>query len=303
MLSIVICSRNPAQLRNATESIQATIGVEHEIIPFDNAEGRFGICEAYNVGASRSRYPLLCFMHEDVVCHTEGWGLRVAEALADPAAGLIGVVGGTYMAASPSGYWIPGSRTNRIHQYQREPDGRLSFNHLNPGEEPYSPVVAVDGFWMCCRRDVWAQRPFDAATFPGFHLYDLDFSFGVRSLGLEVRVVYDVLLEHLSYGTYDGAWAEAQLAFERKWRAALPAASEALSAVERAEAEFQCAQSFARTLLQHGFSRRSAAPYVLRCLRLRPFWKVNAWIVRQAVFGPWLDAQVRRVLGRPSPLA
>lgn len=303
MLSIIICSRDPGRLQAVSESVRATVGTEHEIVPVDNAEGHFGICEAYNLGASRSRYPLLCFMHEDVVCHTDGWGLRVAEALADPAAGLIGVVGGTYMATSPSGYWIEGFRTNRIHQYQRESDGQLTYKRINPGDEPSADVVAVDGLWMCCRRDVWAQRPFDAATFPGFHVYDLDFSFGVRALGLEVRVVYDVLLEHLSYGTYDRAWAEAQVAFERKWRAVLPASTDPLSAAERAEAESLSARSFAQTLLRNGFSRTVTMPYVLRGLRRRPFRRGNAWIVRQALLGQGLDARIKRLLGRPSTTA
>lgn len=309
MLSVIICSREPERLEAVSESIRQTVGVPYEIVAIDNSDGRHGICEAYNIAAAQSQYPLLCFVHEDVLFHSDGWGKAVARSLAGPTVGLIGVVGGTYKTAAPSDYSVAGFHTNRTNHYQRSQDGSVGLRHDNPGGGPSSEVVAVDGMWMCCRREVWEARPFDAETFPGFHLYDLDFSFGVRERGLTVLVVYDVLVEHLSEGHYGAAWAEAQMVFHDTWAHALPASTEAqttveLTASQQREAEFRNAQLFARLLLHNGFPRSVAAPYVLTCLRTRPFRSQNAWIVRQTVLGPRWDARLkraaRRLLRRPS---
>lgn len=296
MISIVICSRDPVRLRAVSDSVQQTIGVPHEIVAVDNSDGQYGICEAYNRGAAQSQYPLLCFMHEDLVFHSHGWGHAVAEALADTTTGLIGVVGGALKTESPSGYWVPGFRTNRINLYQRNADGSREHLHHNPQRADRATVVAVDGLWMCCRRDVWARSPFDEMTFPGFHLYDLDFAFGVRQQGLSVRVVFDVLIEHFSPGAFNRAWIEAQFAFHAKWKALLPAATVDLTDTEQRHAEFLNAQEFAYALFRNGYPRAVALPYVLRCLRLRPFDRRNAWLVRQALLGSSLDSRLKLML-------
>lgn len=298
MLSIIFCSRDPEQLARVVDNIGQTVGVEYEIVAVDNAAGQYGICEAYNAGAARSRFGTLCFVHEDVVFHTDGWGQRVADALRDPAVGLISVVGGTYQTKAPAGYWIQDFRTNRIYQNQRELDGSLGFQHFNPYDEVSSEVVAVDGLWMCCRRETWEQTPFDATTFPGFHLYDLDFSFSVRQQGLSVRVVYDVKIEHLSYGSYNRAWVESQWAFQKKWGAQLPASTEPepLSRRERRLAEFVSTWTFVQILRRCGYPRSVVRRYACRCVLLRPFDRRSLSAARQVLIGPRMDDLIMRWL-------
>ena len=66
---MIICSARPERLQAVTRNIEATIGVEYELIAVDNSvEGR-GICAVYNEGASRARYPFLCFVHELSLIH------------------------------------------------------------------------------------------------------------------------------------------------------------------------------------------------------------------------------------------
>ncbi len=78
------------------ENIRATIGVAFEIIPIINSGGRIGICEAYNIGARRSKFGMLCFMHEDVRMHTMSWGKIVSRILQDKSIGLLGVAGSIF---------------------------------------------------------------------------------------------------------------------------------------------------------------------------------------------------------------
>ena len=42
--------------------------------------------------------------------------------------------------------------------------------------EWFAEVVAVDGFGMFVRKEVWKANPFDEKMLTGFHCYDVDFS-------------------------------------------------------------------------------------------------------------------------------
>ena len=77
--------------------------VPYEVIAISNADGSLGICAAYNLGVSRSRFDLLVFLHEDVIIKISGWGnnlLRYFNERKD--IGWVGVAGGLYKTKAPS---------------------------------------------------------------------------------------------------------------------------------------------------------------------------------------------------------
>ena len=47
---------------------------------------------------------------------------------------------------------------------------------------------------------------FDAATFDGFHLYDLDFSYRAFLAGFRIAIAWDIPIIHVSSGRLDAAW-------------------------------------------------------------------------------------------------
>lgn len=67
MISIIICSRFQSISKELKDNIENTVGVVHEIICIDNSKSQYDIFSAYNEGVKRSQYPLLCFMHEDIL--------------------------------------------------------------------------------------------------------------------------------------------------------------------------------------------------------------------------------------------
>jgi hypothetical protein len=107
MISIIICSIDPCRLDQLNRNIEQTIGVPYELIPIDNSSNRYGLCQAYNLGAARAAYPILCFMHEDIAFETADWGLSVIRHLEDPSVGLIGVAGGDGRALVPCSWSVP----------------------------------------------------------------------------------------------------------------------------------------------------------------------------------------------------
>ncbi len=71
MLSIIISSGNQQLLAAVRLNIAETAGILHEIIAIDNTSAKRGICEVYNEGIHRAKYPMLCFMHEDTILQTK----------------------------------------------------------------------------------------------------------------------------------------------------------------------------------------------------------------------------------------
>lgn len=279
MISIVICSRDQGMLNQVTENVKATIGVPYEICAIDNSRNRYGICEAYNLGASQSKYGVLCFMHEDIAYHTPDWGKNVVAALADQTIGLIGVVGGRVKTRTPAGWWIP-EGYHQANIIQRFNDGRAPVkNYVNPKNETISDVVTVDGVWFCCRRDVWEQNPFDQVTFPEFHLYDQDFAMQILHKGYRVCVVYNVLLEHFSMGSVNLAWLRNVIRFSRKWKKQLPVAVETFDAEKWRRMENSSGKYLITVMLSINLKNATFFYYLFRYLFSHP----KGWTLQRRI--------------------
>ena len=102
MINIIICSRHKEISSELRTNLQSTIGVDFELIVVDNSQNIYSIFQAYNEGVKRSCYPYLCFMHEDILFHTQDWGEKVMAHFEDTKVGLIGVAGGHCMLNTPS---------------------------------------------------------------------------------------------------------------------------------------------------------------------------------------------------------
>jgi GT2 family glycosyltransferase len=88
-----------------------------------------------------------------------------------------------------------------------------------------APVVGnikvLDGMFIATRREVVDRVPFDAATFDGFHLYDMDFSIRAYQAGYRLAVACDLNLIHRSSGTYDQIWRNYATRFVQKHQNAM----------------------------------------------------------------------------------
>ena len=199
MISLIVCSRDIASIATFTHNVQQTIGVAHEIIAINNIKGQYGICQAYNNGARQSKYNILCFVHEDLAFRTVNWGQRVVAILADASIGVLGVAGGVYQPKVPSAYWSPGPEYLRMHVVHTVPGTIPVIDLLNPNNQQLAEVAVADGVWLCSRRQVWQQHPFDEQTFPRFHFYDIDYCTAIARQ-YRICVTFEVVLEHFSRG-------------------------------------------------------------------------------------------------------
>ena len=227
MISIVICSRHtdiPQALKN---NIAETTGVEYEIIVIDNSRNEYSIFSAYNEGVRRSKFPYLCFMHEDIVFHATRWGENVLKCFENKRIGLCGVVGGHYAPPYPVPWWQSGLMSGQCLQgyinesgcYATRLDRYPDFLQNKKSIE----VVSVDGLWFCIPKSLFDRSiAFDEKKYAGFHCYDIDICFQVRNAGYEVVVIPDILIEHQSMGNIDEKWEKDLIQFYFKWYDKLP---------------------------------------------------------------------------------
>lgn len=225
MFSIIICSISPERLSRLKENIEETIGVEHEIIAFDNRELKWPIAKVYNEGARRARHPYLFFVHEDVRFHTLGWGEVIAGKLKEPDCGVIGFAGSKIKLKTYTGWGTKGEYSHVLMYQGGLGKTLLMVSHIYP-DEPFSEVITLDGLGMFVAKAVWEQYPFDEKMLTGFHCYDLDFSLQIATSSRYKNYVCctpKVLIEHFSAGCYNKTWFEDTIRLHReKWQAFLP---------------------------------------------------------------------------------
>ena len=234
MISCIICSRRPDISAELKENIASTIGCEYELIVIDNSRNEYSIFSAYNEGIRRANGDILCFMHEDILYHTQGWGPKVVDYFVQyPQAGLIGVAGTHYMPAMPAAQWDCELSSSSMIQGELINGEYITTTHLhNDYKSSPTEVVAVDGLWMCVPLKMFDKVEWDDSSFKGFHCYDTDMALQVWNAGFEVHLCWDVLIEHKSLGSANKDFVDACDVLYNKWKSILPM-SKGISMTER----------------------------------------------------------------------
>jgi hypothetical protein len=215
-VSIVVCSIDARKFERVTANYRTLFaGRAIEIVGIHDARS---LAEAYNRGVARSRGSRLILSHDDIEILSPDFAARVDRHL--DAFDLIGIAGTTRLVG---GKWADAGDPY-VFTLVTSPDpehGNYATMMLGGGPLVATGIQALDGVLMAMRREVAAAIPFDAETFDGFHLYDLDFSFRAHRAGLRLAVCRDLVVIHASTGTYDAAWEEYKRRFEVKHRADL----------------------------------------------------------------------------------
>jgi len=243
MISIIICSRTKHLAEPLLSNIQETIGVPYELVIIDNTQNKLTIFQAYNIGVSKSNFPFLCFMHDDILFHTQDWGKAVVRHFEDKLIGAIGIAGGKYLSYMPgtwssSGFW----EQNIIHTDKAE--NKVALEAVIKTEGNKTEVTAVDGVWFCIPKRLFGEIKFDEKTFKGFHYYDLDICMQIVNKGYKIYAVFDVLIEHFSKGSLNRSWMENALIFQHKWWFKLPVSLLNLSTKEQYDLEIKILNQF-----------------------------------------------------------
>lgn len=230
MLSVIICSRNKTLFKGLAENISRTIGVEYEIVIIDNSENKYSIFSAYNVGVSKSKYPYLCLVHEDVLFHTDNWGKKVIAHLQEPKTGILGVAGGDMVTRVPSSW--PTSISIGVNIIQTDYSARKRPTKFLLEPENYTlskrPSITLDGIFLCMRKELMHKIHFDE-NLKGFHGYDYDISIQSSIAGYANYVIFDIKLEHFSRGRTNILYFRNLIYIFKKWESYLPLSGDTIT--------------------------------------------------------------------------
>lgn len=225
MLSIIICYRNKDLLKSLKLNIEKTIGIPYEVVIIDNIDNKYSIFSAYNEGVKKSKFEIICFLHEDIILYTQGWGKKVIDHFRDNEVGMIGVAGGMAQSKIPSAWWynnyFGNGAINILMRKRNDSEEELyRYTHRPLNDEKIESVI-IDGLWFCIRKSLFSKISFDETTFKGFHLYDADISMQVQQHA-KLFIVYDILLEHKWSGKISKDFYTDLIKFSDKWRSFLP---------------------------------------------------------------------------------
>ena len=210
-ISAIFCSVDDRKCE-ATRSMYERLlsGVKHEIIAVRDARS---LAEAYNRAIHASAGTIVVLSHDDIDILAPDFARIVHERL--KFADAIGVVGGTAMTGPLWGSCghphLRGWITHRDPNGTRHTVGALS---PFPGSEG---LATLDGVFIAARREVFNQVPFDEATFDGFHLYDIDWSYRAAKANFRLRTAGDLLIVHQSRGKFAADWYGYAERFCRKY--------------------------------------------------------------------------------------
>lgn len=216
MILFGVCVGSDERYRQyARAGIQRCVGEDATVL---TRRGHKSIFEAYNSilveAARRSDLEGLVLLHEDTELRDLALAQKLRDLFADRTIGVAGTIGARNVRSAL--WWF-----GELH-------GRASWNgppgETRPRVDDYGvetvDVDAVDGFFMAL--SPWAVRnvAFDAHTFGGFHLYDLDYCFAIRDRGRRV-VVSDFAVHHHNRSdphTFDLPYHRANLRWRVKWK-------------------------------------------------------------------------------------
>lgn len=229
MISIIISTHNTTFFQQVSQSIDETIGVEYEIIAIEN-HMQYSLCEAYNLGIKKAKFPYLCFLHEDIVFISNDWGKRLIKTMcSDPTIGLIGVAGSKFKSTYPTTGWGTGPFIykfwrGQFYTYYNDKKTHIELDRSLSKNEVES-VLIVDGVFLFTKCEVLETCKFDSELLTHFHGYDTDFSLQVYFHSYKVIVDRGIEIVHFSHGILGGEFVKANKKIHKKWISKLPIAT------------------------------------------------------------------------------
>lgn len=277
MLSIIICSRTKEINDNLLRNIKEHIGnIIYEIICIDNSKNQYNIFQAYNNGIKKASYPYLCFMHDDILFHSDNWGRNIIKHFEDESIGMLGISGPRFLSFVPSIWWGSNAYNKYSpsvcqHSLDTNRNTRVSvYQNIKPTYKNTIDVIAIDGLFFCIRKSLFDHISFDEKTYKGFHFYDLDISMQIKNSGYRIVVIYDVLIEHISASQLNISWLDSARFFYDKWKNNLPLTTYKMTLKERKNLERSSLKVMSEILSDNHVS-------MISYLKLREILYLSIW--------------------------
>lgn len=211
-VSVVVCSVDAVRLERMRASFERAMrGRTSEFIVIGDARS---LAAAYGAAVERCRHEIVIFSHDDVELASPGAMDAVEAALG--ACDIVGVAG-SRRAAGPAVLWAGHPHLHGWVAYPAPGGAGWDATVFSLESGVLGGMQTLDGCLIACRRDAARRVGFDAATFDGFHFYDLDFCVRAHRAGYRLAVTTEVLAVHASRGGFGAQWQRYRARFQAKF--------------------------------------------------------------------------------------
>lgn len=217
MISFIICSHRPEFLDKCKQSIINSINnvCDYEFVVVEGKKG--GIFRAYDRGAKSAKFPILCFLHEDVELLSYNYWVEPLQSLLSlERTGLVGVAGSKDFTRDGR-WWAPNNRLSG------------AVMHSNNNQEwftsygPYGEVVMVDGLIFFINKEIYNRLGgYQKTDLKGYHYYDVDLSLRAHWEGYRNYTI-SLLVRHSSVGEMPPEWSINRQKWLARYYFSLPA--------------------------------------------------------------------------------
>lgn len=206
-LTLVYSTRQP----NAAFShhLRQTCGVkEIEILAYTNP-GQQSLSKIYNQGLMAARYPIIVFLHDDIILESRHWGRKLLKHFQSSKFGILGIAGTTELPASGQWWQNPLTRIGMIKHQQHHQIWTTQYS--GNFHHRIIPAVCVDGVFIAVHKERLQEDFNEQLT--GFHFYDVDFCLNNHLAGVNIGVIFNIKLIHKSMGLPTPDWEQSRLRF------------------------------------------------------------------------------------------
>ena len=200
------------------EHIRKTVGPKNiEIIEVLN-NGEKSLTKVYNEILNQAKNDIVVLCHDDIKFEDKGWGNKLIKHFDKTNFGILGVAGTTSMPLSGM-WWEERNKMLGILNHKHEGkqwESKYSTSLGNDAEK----VVIVDGVFMVIHKNRIKSNFIE--DFDNFHFYDISFCFENYMKGVDIGVIYNIRITHLSIGQTNEKWEENKIKFSKKYADNLP---------------------------------------------------------------------------------
>jgi hypothetical protein len=205
---------NPAFI----EQVKKTVGPKNvEIIEVIN-NGEKSLAKVYNEILNQAKNNIVVLCHDDIIFEDKGWGNKLIKHFDKTNFGILGIAGTTSMPSSGM-WWEERNKMLGIVNHKHEGKQWESKYSTSLGNEA-EKVVIVDGVFMAIHKNRIKSDFIE--DFDGFHFYDISFCFENYMQGVDIGVIYNIRITHLSIGQTNEKWEENKIKFAEKYADNLP---------------------------------------------------------------------------------
>ena len=199
--------------------LKKTCGVKNIQVIEKINNGDKSLSQVYNEIIDESVNNIVVLCHDDIEFDTNKWGEKLLKNFSkNPDYGILGMAGSKYLDLSSQWWKVPQTMYGIVnHKHDGKKWESRYSNSLGDGIEE---VVLVDGLFISFDKTKIVHK-FDE-TISGFHFYDLGFSAPNYLDGVNIGVMFNIRLTHLSIGQTNQEWEYNRVMFSNKYKNDLP---------------------------------------------------------------------------------